>query len=71
MEDYKLKLEAPWAEVKEQLKEVQPDLTDADLDYQPGKEKELLERISKKMGKDLPAIKAWIESVSYNRGIAY
>jgi hypothetical protein len=70
MDNYQLNLEAPWKEVKEKLKEVEMELTDADLEYQPGKEKELLERLSKKMKRDVPAIKAWIESVSYNNGIA-
>ena len=70
MEDFKLKLEAPWPEVKETLKEANLELTDEDLDYVPGKEKDLLERLSKKMGKDIPAVKAWIESASFTKGIA-
>lgn len=65
-----LKLDAPWEEVKEKLKEVNASLTDEDLAYEPGKEKELLERISKKINKDIPAAKAWVESVSYNDGMA-
>jgi len=39
--------------------------------YQPGQEKELLENLSKKMNKDIFAVKAWIESVSSNKGLAY
>jgi hypothetical protein len=70
MDNYQLKLEAPWQEVKEQVKEVYPELTDEDLNYEPGREKELLERLAKKMNKNIPAVKAWIESVSFNRGIA-
>ena len=65
-----LKLEAPWEEVKEKLKEIHLDLTDEDLEYQPGQEQELLERLSIKMEKDIPAVKAWIESVSFNKGKA-
>lgn len=68
--DTQLKLEAPWEEVKEQLKEVNGDLTDEDLEYEPGQETALLERLAKKMNRDVPAIKAWIESVSFNKGIA-
>jgi hypothetical protein len=68
--DYTLKLESPWEEVKERLKEVQLELTDDDLEYEPGQEKELLERLAKKMNRDIAAIKAWIESVSYTGGIA-
>jgi hypothetical protein len=71
MEEYKLDLNAPWEEVKEMLKEVNTELTDQDLEYEPGGEKELLERLSKKMDKDVSYIKAWIESVSNNRGLAY
>jgi hypothetical protein len=70
MSDYTLKLEAPWPEVRERLKEVEAKLTDEDLNYQPGKEKELLERLARKMNRDVPAIKAWIESVSFNKSKA-
>ena len=71
MENYRLKLEAPWEEVKEMLKEVNQELTDEDLEYEPDHEKEMLERLARKMNKDVPAVKAWIESVSFNRGVAY
>jgi len=71
MDTYDLRLEAPWDEVKEMLKEANMDLTDEDLVYQPGQEKELLENLSKKMNKDIFAVKAWIESVSSNKGLAY
>jgi hypothetical protein len=70
MDNYQLKLEAPWQEVKEMLKEVNMDLTDEDLELKPGGEKELLERLSRKMNKSVPEVKAWIESVSFNKGIA-
>lgn len=70
MGSYELKLEGPWSEVKEMLKEVNTDLSDEDLVFEPGKEGELLERVSKKIGKDIPATKAWIESVSHNSGLA-
>jgi len=70
MDTYQLKLEAPWPEVKEMLKEVNMELTDEDLELRPGGEKELLERLSVKMNKSVPEVKAWIESVSFNKGIA-
>ncbi|MEI9945293.1 MAG: general stress protein CsbD [Chitinophagaceae bacterium] len=70
MTNYDLKLEGPWNETKERLKEVNNELTDADLVYTPGKEKELLERLAQKMKKDVDDIKAWVESVSFNRGKA-
>lgn len=69
--DYTLKLEAPWDEVKEMLEEINVNLTDEDLRYEKGKEKELLERLSRKLSKGIPEIKAWIESVSHNKGLAY
>jgi hypothetical protein len=71
MNEYQLKLEAPWEEVKEMLQEINTDLTDEDLRYERGNEKELLERVSRKMGKSVPEVKGWIESVSHNRGLAY
>lgn len=68
---YTLKLENSWDEVKEQLQEIRPDLTDEDLNYEEGKEQELLERLSEKMNMDIEQVKGWIESVSYNKGLAY
>ncbi len=68
---YTLKLENSWNEVKEQLQEIRPDLTDEDLDYEEGKEQQLLERLSEKMNMDVEQVKGWIESVSYNKGLAY
>jgi len=65
-----LKLEAPWEEVKEKLKEINYDLTDEDLVYQPGQAEPLLERLAKKMKKTPVEVKGWIESVSYNKGKA-
>lgn len=66
-----LKLEAPWNEVKEMLKEINMDLTDEDLYYERGNENEMLERVSRKLNKSVPEVKSWIESVSHNRGLAY
>ena len=41
-----LKLDAPWEEVKEKLKEVHPALTDADLEYGPNDASGLLEGLA-------------------------
>lgn len=65
-----LTLEAPWEEVKEKLKEVNASLTDEDLAYQPGQAQPLLERLAKKMKRTPDEIRVWIESVSYNKGMA-
>lgn len=70
MNEYDLKIECSWSEVKEMLQEIEIDLTDEDLVYEQGKEKELLERISRKLNKSVPEVKAWIESVSHNKGVA-
>ncbi len=71
MENTELNLAAPWPEVKERLKEVNINLTDDDLLYEPGKEKILLERVAKKIGRDTDHVKAWIESVSANERPAF
>jgi hypothetical protein len=71
MDQYELKLEASWDEVKDMLQEINMDLTDEDLSYERGKEKDLLERISRKLNKSVPDVKGWIESVSHNRGLAH
>lgn len=65
-----LKLEAPWEEVKERIKEVNYDLTDEDLEYEPGKEDELFTRLEKKLKKSRNEIKGWIESISHTEGRA-
>lgn len=70
MDTYQLKLQKPWERVKETLKEINVDLTDEDLAYQPGQEEQLLERLEKKMKKSKVEIKALIESVSANKGKA-
>ena len=70
MGNNKLQLERSWEEVKEDLKENNIYLTDEDLNYQPGQEDQLLERLAKKMNKTKPEIKALIESISFNKGKA-
>lgn len=70
MGTYQFKLKKPWDQVKEDLKENNIELTDEDLDYIPGKENELLERLEKKMKLSKEEIKAIIESISENEGKA-
>jgi len=70
MGNYKLQLERSWEEVKEDLKENNIYLTDEDLDYIPGQEDQLLERLARKMNKPEAEIKALIESISFNKGKA-
>ncbi|HRE50949.1 MAG TPA: hypothetical protein PK339_06000 [Flavitalea sp.] len=68
--DNVLHLQVPWEQVREKLKEINIELTDEDLHYEPGKEKELLDRLQKKIHKSREEIKGFIESVSANRGKA-
>ena len=65
-----IKLEAPWEEVKERMKESNINLTDTDLEYEPGKEDELLSRLEKIMNKPRSEIIAYIESISSNKDLA-
>lgn len=66
----KLKLEAPWEEVKEMIKENNINLTDDDLVYTPGKEDELLNSLAQKLHRTPEQIRMLIESISSNKGRA-
>jgi hypothetical protein len=68
--DRSIRLHAPWSEVREKIKEVNAELTDEDLCYIPGKDEEFLQQLGKKMDRSPEEIKAWIESLSSNRGKA-
>ena len=70
MQTKQLRLSSPWEEVREKLKETNVDLTDEDLDYQPGQEDQLLERLQKKINKPKEEIREFIESVAVNSGKA-
>ena len=65
-----LRLQAPWEKVKERMKENDIHLTDADLEYEPGKEEELLQRLEKLMNKSRQQVIAYIESISANEDMA-
>jgi hypothetical protein len=65
-----LKLECPWEEVKETLKEAQVYLTDEDLEYDGKDAGPLLERLAAKMNRTTEQVRVWIESASHTRGIA-
>jgi hypothetical protein len=70
MTRYALKLQAPWEEVKERMKENNITLTDEDLVYEPGQEEALLARLEKKMKRSPQQIKDLIESISANESRA-
>ena len=61
-----LRLQASWETVKEKMKENDISLTDADLEYEPGNEDDLLQRLEKVMNKSREQIIAYIESISSN-----
>lgn len=62
----RLNLKSPWPEVRERLKENDISLTDQDLDYRPGNDDELLERLAGKMHKSKNEVREYIESISGN-----
>lgn len=70
MQSQKLRLSSPWEEVREKLKETNIELTDQDLEYEPGKEEELLERLQNKINKPKEEIRVLIESLDVNSGKA-
>ena len=65
-----LRLKIPWEIVKERMKENDINLTDKDLEYAPGKEEELIQRLEKIMNKSHDEIVAYIESISSNEDLA-
>ena len=52
------------------MKENDISLTDADLEYEPGKEEVLLQRLEKLMNKPRQQVIAYIESISSNEDMA-
>ena len=61
-----LNLRSSWDDVKEKLKENDISLTDEDLEYEPGGEDQLLERLQDKLHKNKDEIRRYIESISAN-----
>lgn len=50
-----------WPEMKEQIKSEHPNMDEKDLDYELGKEIELLERLQKNTGKTKAEIFDWLK----------
>ena len=65
-----LRLEVPWETVKERMKENDVNLTDEDLEYSPGKEEELIQRLEKVMNRSRDQVIGYIESISSNEDLA-
>ena len=66
----KLRLQASWQTVKERMKENDINLTDEDLEYIPGKEEELIQRLEKVMNRSRAQVIAYIESIASNENLA-
>ena len=64
------RLEVPWETVKERMKENDINLTDEDLEYIPGKEEELIQRLERIMNRSRDQVIAYIESISSNEDLA-
>ncbi|MDO6596690.1 CsbD family protein [Oceanihabitans sp. 2_MG-2023] len=59
------KLKGNWNIAKGKLKQKWGDLTDDDLNYQEGKEDELVGRIQKKTGESKEKVNAFLESLKF------
>lgn len=59
----KLELKGRWNELKGKAKQAHADLTDDDLQYEEGKDDELLGRLQTKLGKTKDEVVSWIRSL--------
>jgi uncharacterized protein YjbJ (UPF0337 family) len=59
----KLQFKGSWNEIKGKLKQSYGNLTDDDLVFAEGKDKELIERMKKKLGKTKDEIRLMIEKL--------
>jgi uncharacterized protein YjbJ (UPF0337 family) len=59
----KLEIKGKWNELKGKLKQANGDLTDDDLQYEEGKDDELLGRIQQRLGKTKDEVVEWIRSL--------
>ena len=58
-----LELKGKWNEMKGKVKQAHANLTDDDLEYEDGKDDELLGRIQKKLGKSRDEVTRWLKSL--------
>ena len=63
MEDWQLKLNGSWNEVKGKMKQAYADLTDDDLKNEEGKDDEFVGRLQQKLGKTKNEVINWIQSL--------
>jgi len=57
------KIKGNWNQIKGKLKEKYGELTDNDLQYEKGKEEQLLGRIQERTGETKERIKKWIDNI--------
>ena len=65
-----INLNSSWDEVKEKIKETNPDISDSDLILDHGNEEAVFNTLSKKLHKSVTETKEWVKSVSANKMIA-
>jgi uncharacterized protein YjbJ (UPF0337 family) len=59
----RLEFKGHWNELKGKIKQANADLTDDDLQYEEGKDDELIGRIQQKLGKTREATIDWLKSL--------
>ena len=63
MEDWKLKLNGNWNEMKGKMKQAYADLTDDDLKREEGKDDEFVGRLQQKLGQTKDEVINWIQKL--------
>jgi len=63
MHSEEFKLRGNWNELKGKIKQQYANLTDDDLQYEEGKDDELVGKIQKKIGKTKEEVINWIQSL--------
>ena len=58
-----LELKGKWNEMKGKVKQAHANLTDDDLEYEDGKDDELLGRLQAKLGKSRDEVVKWLKSL--------
>lgn len=59
----KLTIKGNWNELKGKMKQANASLTDDDLQYEEGKDDELIGRLQQKLGKTKDEVVEWIRSL--------
>jgi hypothetical protein len=65
-----LQFHSSWESLREKIKETNTTLTDGDLEYIPGREDELCDRLAEKLHKNKEELIGWLESLDENKAMA-